>query len=96
MSETVNQARTMLASYADAMSSTAELLDPSFDVAVDLLVNLSSMLIITGLGKSGLIGKKAAATLSSTGTPAVFVHPVEALHGDLGIIVKGTSSTRNI
>lgn len=81
----------MLASYADAMGSTADLIGPSFDAAVDLLVDLNSILVITGLGKSGLIGKKAAATLSSTGTPAVFVHPVEALHGDLGIIVEGTA-----
>ena len=81
----------MLASYADAMGSTADLIGPSFDAAVDLLVDLNSILVITGLGKSGLIGKKAAATLSSTGTPSVFVHPVEALHGDLGIIVEGTA-----
>ena len=81
----------MLASYAEAMGSTAHLIGPSFDAAVRLLVGLPSMLIVTGLGKSGLIGKKAAATLSSTGTPAVFVHPVEALHGDLGMLVEGTA-----
>lgn len=76
----------MLDRYAAAMAATRQLLDQRFDQAVTLIAGLDSILIVTGLGKSGLIAQKAAATLSSTGTQAAFVHPVEALHGDLGIV----------
>ena len=76
----------MLKCYAQAMHATAELLDHNFQNAVDSLARLDALLVVTGLGKSGLIGQKAAATFSSTGTRAVFVHPVEALHGDSGVI----------
>jgi arabinose-5-phosphate isomerase len=61
----------------------------SFTRAVDLLHGCSGRVVVTGMGKSGLIARKVAATLSSTGTPAVFMHPVEALHGDLGMLAKG-------
>ncbi|MGP5533527.1 KpsF/GutQ family sugar-phosphate isomerase [Psychrobacter celer] len=61
----------------------------SFDKAIDLILNCQGRLIITGMGKSGLVGRKIAATMASTGTPAFFVHPGEAGHGDLGMIVKG-------
>ena len=81
----------MLAMYANAMGETSLLLDTNFVNAVAMISTLESMLIITGLGKSGLVGQKAAATLSSTGTPAAFVHPVEALHGDLGVVAKGSA-----
>ncbi|MYD43398.1 MAG: KpsF/GutQ family sugar-phosphate isomerase [Gammaproteobacteria bacterium] len=81
----------MLASYEDAMQATGELLDHAFADAVELIANLDALLIVTGIGKSGLIGQKAVATLNSTGTRSVFVHPVEALHGDLGIVSKGTA-----
>ena len=80
----------MLQAYAEAMAQTADLLDDQFVRAVETLANLQSILIVTGLGKSGLIAQKASATFNSTGTRAVFVHPVEALHGDLGIVHKGT------
>ena len=60
-----------------------------FDRAVDLLFNCKGRVVVTGMGKSGIIGRKIAATLSSTGTPALYLHPVEALHGDLGMIVRG-------
>ena len=60
-----------------------------FGEAVDKIVNCQGRLIITGMGKSGLVGRKIAATMASTGTPAFFVHPGEAGHGDLGMIVKG-------
>lgn len=76
----------MLARYARAMQATAELVDLNFQRAVDAVAQLDALLVVTGLGKSGLIGQKAAATFSSTGTRAVFVHPVEALHGDSGVI----------
>ncbi len=81
----------MLASYERAMHDTKTLLDDSFTAAVELIAGLKSILVVTGIGKSGLIGQKAAATLNSTGTRSVFVHPVEALHGDLGIVNEGTA-----
>ena len=61
----------------------------SFDRAVGLLYDCKGRAVVTGMGKSGIIGRKIAATLSSTGTPALFMHPVEAVHGDLGMVVRG-------
>src|SRR4051794_2981296 len=60
-----------------------------FDRAVALLAACTGRVVVTGMGKSGIIGRKIAATLSSTGTPALFLHPAEAVHGDLGMLVKG-------
>ncbi len=62
---------------------------PAFQRAVDLMFACSGRVVVTGMGKSGLIARKIAATLSSTGTPALYLHPVEALHGDLGMVVRG-------
>ena len=81
----------MLDRYAAAMTATRQLLDRRFAQAVELIAGLDSILIVTGLGKSGLVAQKAAATLSSTGTQAAFVHPVEALHGDLGMVRPGSA-----
>jgi arabinose-5-phosphate isomerase len=61
----------------------------NFDRALDLMFNCRGRVVVTGMGKSGLIARKIAATLSSTGSPALYLHPVEALHGDLGMIVRG-------
>jgi arabinose-5-phosphate isomerase len=61
----------------------------AFQRAVDLMVCCAGRVVVTGMGKSGLIARKIAATLSSTGTPALYLHPVEALHGDLGMVVRG-------
>jgi len=61
----------------------------SFHRAVDLMFSSAGRVVVTGMGKSGLIARKIAATLSSTGTPALYLHPVEALHGDLGMVVRG-------
>src|ERR1017187_5110484 len=61
----------------------------AFEGAVELLFCCAGRVVVTGMGKSGLIARKIAATLSSTGTPALYLHPVEALHGDLGMIVRG-------
>jgi arabinose-5-phosphate isomerase len=61
----------------------------SFQRAVDLMFCCAGRVVVTGMGKSGLIARKIAATLSSTGTPALYLHPVEALHGDLGMVVRG-------
>ena len=60
-----------------------------FDQAVECLQSCSGRVVVTGMGKSGIIARKIAATLSSTGTPALFLHPAEALHGDLGMVAKG-------
>ena len=62
---------------------------PDFNRALDLLFDCRGRVVVTGMGKSGLIARKIAATLSSTGSPALYLHPVEALHGDLGMIVRG-------
>src|SRR5271163_3814739 len=60
-----------------------------FDCALDLLFGCRGRVVVTGMGKSGLIARKIAATFSSTGAPALYLHPVDALHGDLGMIVRG-------
>lgn len=73
---------------AQAVAALADQLDDSFAAAVELLAGAESRVIVTGIGKSGLVARKIAATLSSCGTPAFFIHPVEAGHGDLGMIVK--------
>src|SRR5882672_11400083 len=61
----------------------------AFDRAVDLIHACGGRIVVTGMGKSGIIARKIAATLSSTGTPALFMHPVDAVHGDLGMVVRG-------
>jgi arabinose-5-phosphate isomerase len=61
----------------------------AFQQAVDLMFSCAGRVVVTGMGKSGLIARKIAATLSSTGTPALYLHPVDALHGDLGMVVRG-------
>lgn len=73
----------------EAAAISALQLDESFDRAVALLHAARGRVVCTGMGKSGLILKKIAATLSSTGTPALFLHPAEAIHGDLGVIMPG-------
>jgi arabinose-5-phosphate isomerase len=73
---------------ADAVKTLASSLDDNFFKAVDLLFSSKARVIVIGMGKSGLVGRKLAATLSSCGTPALFIHPAEAAHGDLGMVVK--------
>lgn len=79
-------ARDVLTRESDALRTVAERLDSSFVRAVELLEAASGRIIVCGVGKSGLVGAKIAATLTSTGTPAFFLHPTDALHGDLGIV----------
>jgi arabinose-5-phosphate isomerase len=78
--------RHVLQTEADAIVRLVDRLDDRFQVAVDLLFNCRGRVIVTGMGKSGIIARKIAATLSSTGTPAFFLHPAEAVHGDLGVV----------
>ncbi|MEN8140227.1 MAG: KpsF/GutQ family sugar-phosphate isomerase [Thermodesulfobacteriota bacterium] len=80
------RAKEVLQIEADGIQAVIEQLGPDFDRAIELILACPSRLIITGIGKSGIIGQKIAATLNSTGTPAIFLHPVEAMHGDLGIV----------
>jgi arabinose-5-phosphate isomerase len=79
----------VLETEAAAIHGLVSQLDEAFDRAVALLAATSGRVVCSGMGKSGLIMKKVAATLSSTGTPALFLHPAEAVHGDLGMIVPG-------
>src|SRR6478609_3436650 len=79
----------VLETEAAAIRGLLPQLDERFDRAVALLQACAGRVVCTGMGKSGLILKKVAATLSSTGTPALFLHPAEAVHGDLGMIVRG-------
>jgi arabinose-5-phosphate isomerase len=82
-------ARRVLRIEAEALKDLQERLDAGFERAVDVLFACKGRVVVTGMGKSGLVGKKIAATLSSTGTPSVFLHPAEALHGDLGMLQAG-------
>lgn len=82
-------ARRVLRIEAQALQELCGRLDASFDRAVELLLNCKGRVVVAGMGKSGLIGRKISATLSSTGTPSFFLHPAEALHGDLGMLARG-------
>jgi arabinose-5-phosphate isomerase len=82
----INQAKDVLEIEAEGILSVREGVGEEFNRAVDLIIKCPSRLIITGIGKSGIIGQKIAATMNSTGSPSFFLHPVEAMHGDLGIV----------
>lgn len=79
-------ARQVLQTEADAIVGLIDRLDERFERAVTLLADCQGRVIVTGMGKSGIISRKLAATLASTGTPAFFLHPAEAVHGDLGVV----------
>jgi arabinose-5-phosphate isomerase len=74
---------------AEAILALLPKLDAAFERAIELLRRCAGRVIVTGMGKSGLIGRKIAATLASTGTPAYFLHPAEGVHGDLGMVARG-------
>nr|WP_249732421.1 KpsF/GutQ family sugar-phosphate isomerase [Roseococcus sp. SDR] len=84
-------ARRVLRLEAAALEATAQGLDARFEAAVALLAATTGRVVVSGMGKSGHVGRKIAATFASTGTPAQFVHPGEASHGDLGMIIQGDS-----
>jgi len=84
----VTLARRVLAIEAEAVSKLADRLDDSFVLAIDLILGCHGRTIVSGIGKSGHIARKIAATMASTGTPAYFVHAAEAVHGDLGMITR--------
>jgi arabinose-5-phosphate isomerase len=83
---TISEAREVIKTEADGLMALLDQVDDQFNIAVDLIMACPSRVIITGIGKSGIIGQKIAATLNSTGTSSFFLHPVEAMHGDLGIV----------
>jgi arabinose-5-phosphate isomerase len=82
-------ARRVLVAEAQAITGLLPRLDATFDRAVEAVASCSGRVVLLGVGKSGLVCRKIAATLSSTGSPAIFVHPAEAIHGDLGGVVPG-------
>jgi arabinose-5-phosphate isomerase len=82
----IEEARRVLSEESSAVARLAGLLDENFSDAVRMIYQCAGRVIVTGMGKSGLIGKKITSTLASTGTPAVFLHPAEGVHGDLGVI----------
>lgn len=84
--KTVHEGRTILQQEAEAIRMISDRLDENFSRAVELMRSCTGKIIVSGMGKSGIIGQKIAATLSSTGTTAVFLHPAEAAHGDLGVV----------
>jgi arabinose-5-phosphate isomerase len=89
MTADLEAARRVLRIESEALGQLADSLDRSIGSAVELLAGANGRIIVTGMGKSGHVGNKIAATLASTGTPSYFVHPAEASHGDLGMIVNG-------
>lgn len=81
--------RRVLGIEARAVQALVQRLDDGFTEAVDLLYRCKGKVVVSGMGKSGLIGQKIAATMASTGTPSFFLHPAEGLHGDLGMLARG-------
>ena len=86
MKEILRQAREVIQIEAEAVQGLLDRLDENFVRAVEMLLSCEGRVVVTGIGKSGLVGRKIVATLTSTGTPAIFLHPVEGLHGDLGMV----------
>jgi arabinose-5-phosphate isomerase len=89
LSEALARAREAIVIEAAAVGALADRIDDSFAQAVKLILECSGRVVVTGMGKSGAVGRKLAATLASTGTPALFLHPAEGVHGDLGMVAAG-------
>ncbi len=88
MDNILDIAKRVLKIEADAVLALIERLNSNFEKAVEIIYRSKGRVVVTGMGKSGLVGKKIAATLASTGTPAFFLHPAEASHGDLGMVTS--------
>ena len=84
----IEQAKEVLKIEAEGILGLVDKLGPEFEKVVEMLLEAKGRVILTGMGKSGLIGRKIAATLTSTGTPSLFLHPAEAIHGDLGLVTR--------
>lgn len=89
MTDTLFEARRVLEIEAASVSALAKRLNDQFVAAVEMILTCNGRVVVTGMGKSGLICQKMAATMASTGTPALFLHPAEGLHGDLGMLMQG-------
>ncbi|XDZ66781.1 SIS domain-containing protein [Alphaproteobacteria bacterium LSUCC0684] len=87
--KTIESARHMAKIYTAAIDRFAQNLNDNFSKAVDLIYGAEGHVIVCGMGKSGLFGRKISSTLASTGTPSIFLHPAEAIHGDLGKVRRG-------
>jgi len=85
----LEEAKRVIRVEAEALLALADSLNGEFAKAVDMIISSHGRVVVTGMGKSGIICQKIASTLSSTGTPAFFLHPAEGIHGDLGMIMKG-------
>ncbi len=85
----LEEARKVIRIEAEALLTLADAINGAFEEAVRLILASKGRVVVTGMGKSGLIGQKIASTMASTGTPAFFLHPAEGIHGDLGMIMKG-------
>jgi arabinose-5-phosphate isomerase len=85
----IDDAKKVIRIEAEALLALADSINGEFERAVDLILASHGRVVVTGMGKSGLIGQKIASTMASTGTPAFFLHPAEGIHGDLGMIMKG-------
>lgn len=85
----IESARRILDHEAQALASVRDRIDATFCEVVDLILGLSGRVVVTGMGKAGLIAQKVSATLASTGTPSIYLHPADAVHGDLGRIMSG-------
>ena len=89
MSEFIDQAKKILKIEAKAVEALVDRIDERFVDAIDIIYSCTGKVVVTGMGKSGLIGKKIAATFASTGTPAFFLNPAEGSHGDVGMVTRG-------
>lgn len=89
MPDFIGEGRRVIEHEAQALAALASRLDEDFERAVQLISSCTGRVIVTGVGKSGIVGRKLAASLASLGTPAYFVHATEAVHGDLGMILSG-------
>ncbi len=89
MSDILEKAKNVLRAEAEAIMALVDRVDDQFAKALDMILECEGRVVITGMGKSGLICQKIAATMASTGTPAFFLHPAEGVHGDLGMVMKG-------
>ena len=87
--DVIEQAKRVLKVEAQSILDLAGRIDESFSLAVDLLFRCKGKVVVMGMGKSGLVGRKIASTFASTGTPAFFLHPAEGLNGDFGMLAKG-------
>lgn len=88
MTSSIRKGKEVIRIEAEAVAALQERVDQDFEKAVELIYNCKGRVIITGMGKSGLVAEKIVATMNSTGTPSVFLHPADAVHGDLGMVRK--------